>query len=64
MPLTSRQQQILALIATGQTTAQIAGQLTISVSTVESHRRNLFRQLGVRNAVGLVKEALRLGLIE
>jgi LuxR family transcriptional regulator, transcriptional regulator of spore coat protein len=63
MTLTVRQQQILTLIVAEQTTAQIAGQLGLAVPTVESHRRNLFRQLGVRSVVGLVKEAIRLGLI-
>lgn len=64
MTLTTRQQQILTLIATEQTTVQIAGQLGISVSTVESHRRNLFRKAGVHSVVGLVKAAIRLGVID
>lgn len=63
MTLTTRQQQILTLIATEHTTAQIAERLSLSVPTVETHRRNLFRKAGVRSVVGLVKEAIRLGLV-
>ncbi len=63
MTLTLRQQQILDLIATEQTTAQIADSLGLSVPTVETHRRNLFRKAGVRSVAGLVKEAMRQGLI-
>lgn len=64
MHLTNRQQEVLHLITTEQTTAQIAEQLGISVSTVETHRRNLFRKADVRSVVGLVKAAIRLGVID
>lgn len=64
MTLTYRQQQILNLIAAEQTTAQIAATLGLSVPTVETHRRNLFRKAGVRSVAGLVKETMRQGLIE
>ncbi|MBC8155392.1 MAG: response regulator transcription factor [Bacteroidetes bacterium] len=63
MTLTLRQQQILTLIATELTTAQIATTLGLAVPTVETHRRNLFRKVGVRSVAGLVKEAMRQGLI-
>ena len=63
MTLTARQQEILTLIATELTTAQIAARLELSVATVETHRRNLFRKAGVRSVAGLVKEAMRQGLI-
>ncbi|MBC8153685.1 MAG: helix-turn-helix transcriptional regulator, partial [Bacteroidetes bacterium] len=56
MTLTHRQQQILDLIAAEQTTAQIAQALQLSVSTIETHRRNLFRKAGVGSVAGLVKE--------
>lgn len=64
MTLTNRQQQILDLIAAEQTSAQIATALGVSVATVETHRRNLFRKAGVRSMAGLVKEAMRQGLIQ
>lgn len=59
MTLTKREQQILELIANELTTEQIAKNLHISIPTVESHRRNMFRKLGVQSVVGLVKEALK-----
>jgi LuxR family transcriptional regulator, transcriptional regulator of spore coat protein len=59
MTLTKREQQILELIASELTTEQIAQNLHISIPTVESHRRNMFRKLGVQSVVGLVKEALK-----
>ncbi len=57
--LTKREQEILELIANELTTEQIAQNLHISIATVESHRRNMFRKLGVQSVVGLVKEALK-----
>lgn len=59
MALTKREQQILELIANELTTKQIAHNLSISIPTVENHRRNMFRKLGVQSVVGLVKEALK-----
>jgi LuxR family transcriptional regulator of spore coat protein len=59
MTLTKREQEILELIANELTTEQIAKNLHISIATVESHRRNMFRKLGVQSVVGLVKEALK-----
>jgi LuxR family transcriptional regulator, transcriptional regulator of spore coat protein len=64
MTLSIRQQQVLTLIASEHTTAQIADVLGLSVPTVETHRRNLFRKVGVRSAAGLVKEAMLQGLIQ
>jgi LuxR family transcriptional regulator of spore coat protein len=64
MTLTVRQQQILTLISSELTSAQIARTLGLSVPTVETHRRNLFRKAGVRSVVGLIKEAMRQGLIK
>lgn len=61
---TPRELAVLHLIADELTTVQIAGQLGITVATVESHRRHLFRKAGVRSMAGLVKEAMRQGLIE
>lgn len=59
MALTKREQEILEQIANEFTTEQIAKNLHISIPTVESHRRNMFRKLGVQSVVGLVKEALK-----
>ncbi|WP_375443389.1 response regulator transcription factor [uncultured Fibrella sp.] len=64
MLLTIRQQQVLTLIATELTTTEIAGVLGLSVPTVETHRRNLLRKAGVKSVAGLVKQAMRQGLIQ
>ncbi len=64
MTLTPREVAVLRLIADELTTAQIAGELGIAVPTVETHRRHLFLKAGVRSVAGLVKEAMRQGLIE
>jgi DNA-binding CsgD family transcriptional regulator len=57
--LTPRQRQVFHLVAGGRTSSEIAGQLSISVKTVEAHRANLMRKLGVRNQIELVRYALR-----
>lgn len=62
--LTPRQRQILQLIAEGQGTRQIAGRLHVSVKTVETHRAQLMERLGIRDVAGLVRFAIRVGLIE
>ena len=61
--LTKREVEVLGLIARELSNQQIADQLFISVRTVETHRINLTQKLGVRNTAGLVKEALRRGLV-
>ncbi|UFH53218.1 response regulator transcription factor [Spirosoma sp. KNUC1025] len=63
MTLTNRETEVLWLIAAELTTGQIASRLGISIPTVETHRRHLLRKAGVRSVVGLVKEAIRQGLI-
>jgi RNA polymerase sigma factor (sigma-70 family) len=61
--LTFRQREILQLIAKGQNTKQIAHLLGISVKTVEAHRLRLMRRLKIENIPGLVRFAIRTGLI-
>lgn len=61
--LTSRQREILQLIAEGRTTKGIAQVLNLSVKTVESHRMQLMERLKIRDIPGLVRYALRVGLI-
>lgn len=60
--ITQREAQILELIVQGLTSQAIAEKLFISIRTVETHRANIMRKLGVRNAVELVKKALQLNL--
>ena len=62
--LTERETEILRLIAMEFSSNEISEKLFISVSTVESHRRNLFQKLNVKSAIGLTKYALKFGLVE
>lgn len=61
--LTPRQREVLRLIAEGRTTREIAQILTISVKTVETHRTLLMERLDIHDVAGLVRYALRIGLI-
>lgn len=62
--LTPRQREILQLIAEGKTTKEIAFVLGLSVKTVETHRSMLMDRLRIRDIPGLVRHAMRIGLIE
>lgn len=61
--LTSREKEVLLLIAEGHTNPQIAEKLFISHHTVDSHRKNLLTKFEVNNTAGLIKLATRLGLV-
>jgi DNA-binding NarL/FixJ family response regulator len=61
--LTSRQREILQLIAEGHTTKDIAQRLNLSVSTVETHRTELMQRLDIHDVAGLVRYAIRTGLV-
>ena len=61
--LTPRQRETLQLIAEGLSTKEIAFSLGVSVKTVETHRAQLKERLGIYNVAGLVRHALRIGLI-
>ena len=63
-PLTPREQEVLKLIAEAHTNREIGEILHLSEKTVESHRGNLLRKLGMRDRVQLVRYAIRRGLIE
>lgn len=62
--LTSREREILQLIAEGKTNKDIANTLNLSLKTVETHRTNLMRKLKVKEVTGLVQYAIRKGLIK
>jgi DNA-binding NarL/FixJ family response regulator len=62
--LSTREREVLHLIADGLSAKEVATQLNISTKTVEAHRTSLMRKLGVRKATELVRYALRHGLIE
>ena len=61
--LTPRQREILQLIAEGRNTKEIAYDLTISFKTVESHRLQLMERLNIHDVPGLVRYAVRSGLV-
>ena len=62
--LRPRERQVLALLANGQSSKQIAAALSISVRTVESHRRNISGKLGLHGLAELTKYAIRHGMTE
>jgi DNA-binding NarL/FixJ family response regulator len=61
--LTPRQREILQLVAEGNTSRDIARQLGVSVNTVETHRAQLMERLGIHDLAGLVRYAIRVGLV-
>jgi DNA-binding NarL/FixJ family response regulator len=61
--LTPRQIEVLRLIADGKTTKDIARSLQISVKTVESHRAQLMDRLNIHDVAGLVRHAIKMGLV-
>jgi len=61
--ITPRQREVLARIGQGQTNKVIANALRLSVKTVEKHRSNLMRKLGLHNTAGVTVYAIRQGLV-
>ncbi|MEW5917844.1 MAG: response regulator transcription factor [Gemmatimonadota bacterium] len=61
--LSPRQIEVLRYVADGQTTREIAARLQLSVKTVETHRGAIMKRLGIHDVVGLVRYALRVGLV-
>jgi DNA-binding NarL/FixJ family response regulator len=64
IPLTPREEEVVKLIAEAYTNAQIAEILHLAEKTVESHRANVLRKLGMRDRVQLVRYAIKRGLVE
>jgi DNA-binding NarL/FixJ family response regulator len=61
--LSPRQLEVLRLVAEGHTTREIAQRLRLSVKTVETHRGQAMNRLGLHDVVGLVRYAVRVGLV-
>ena len=61
--LTARQREVLRMVAGGKSTKEIAFVLNLSVKTVETHRAQIMERLGIRDVAGLVRYALRTGLV-
>lgn len=63
-PLSARERQVLQFVGEGKSNKEVAKQLGISVKTVESHRARLMRKLDLHETAGLVRYAIRHGLIQ
>ncbi len=63
-PLTGREREVLQLVAEGKTTKEIANLLGVSVKTAESHRSRIMEKLDIHETAGLVRYAIRQGLIQ
>ena len=63
-PLTTRELEVLKLIAEGKSSREIAELLVVSIKTVERHRADILHRLGLRDRVDLTRYAIRRGLIE
>jgi len=61
--LTPRQREILQLVAEGKSTKEIAQALDLSTKTVETHRAQLMDRLDIHDVAGLVRYAIRAGLV-
>jgi DNA-binding NarL/FixJ family response regulator len=59
--ITEREQQVLRLVAQGYSNKEIAGQLDVSVKTIEVHKANSMRKLGLRGRIELLRYALHRG---
>src|SRR5881397_3301743 len=63
-PLTPREREVLQLVAEGKTTKEVAVILGVSVKTAESHRAHILRKLDTPNIAGIVRYAIRRGLVK
>jgi DNA-binding NarL/FixJ family response regulator len=61
--LTARQREVLQMVAEGHTSKEIAQSLGVSYRTIETHRNQLMKRLGVTDLTGLVRFAVRAGLV-
>jgi DNA-binding NarL/FixJ family response regulator len=63
-PLTSREREVLQLLAEGRSNKEIARRLTIGIKTVEAHRASIMRKIGAHSLVELVRYAVRNQIVE
>ncbi len=64
VPLSTRENEVIKLLAQGHSNKDVARQLGISVKTVDTHRTNLMRKIGLHSITELVRYAIRNGLVE
>ena len=60
--LSQREREVLQMIAEGNSTKEIASNLSVSVKTIETHRQNIMKKLAIRSIAELTKYAIREGL--
>lgn len=63
-PLSLRERQVLQLLAEGKNVKEIGGILSISAKTAESHRTNIMHRLGIHDLAGLIRYAIREGMVQ
>ncbi len=63
-PLTTREREVLQLIAEGHTSKSIATYLSLSSKTIETHRSHIMQKLNIHNAAGLIRYAIQKGWVE
>lgn len=63
-PLTTREREVLQLIAEGYTSKRIAARLSLSAKTIETHRSHIMQKLNIHNAAGLIRYAIQKGWVE
>jgi DNA-binding CsgD family transcriptional regulator len=63
-PLTPREREVLQLVAEGRTSKEAASVLGVSIKTAESHRTRIMTKLDIHETAGLVRYAIRRGLIQ
>ena len=61
--LTSREQEVMRLLAEGHTVREVASELALSIKTIEAHKLNLMRKLDIHNRTSLIESAVRMGLL-
>jgi DNA-binding CsgD family transcriptional regulator len=61
--LSKREKEVLILVCEEFSSSQIAAKLNLSIGTVYTHRKNILHKVGVKNTVGLVKFAMRKGIL-
>lgn len=61
--LTTREQEVMRLLAEGRTVREVAAELSLSIKTVEAHKLNLMRKLDIHNRASLVEYAIQKGMI-
>lgn len=62
--MTTAERNILREIALGKTTKEIAAERNLSFHTINSHRKNIFRKLGVNNVHEAIKYAMKTGIVD